>query len=900
MSDHRLLLVEDNPADARLVRELLRDCRGVFEVVHAGRLELALELATTQPVDVVLLDLTLPDSSGLETVRRACAAAPDLPIVVMTGIEDEDTALRAVAEGAQDYLVKGEIDPPLLQRSLAYAIERKAFARQLRHHALHDVPTGLPNRRLLLERLEAAALRHERQGTRFAVISISLDNLRAIHTSYGLALGDRWTSTVVERLLGLLQRGDTLARVGPEHLIALVEVDDPADALRLAVRIQQEVQRRERVDGEELFTTASIGITTSDTRLERPEQHLRDAVAAMSQARAQGGGRHRIFDAPMHHHMVSRLRLDAELRQALERDELEPWYQPLVWLCSGEIAGFESLVRWRHPERGIVSPGEFLPVAEDAGLMPALFERLLPKVLAQTRAWQQGRPSLLMNINLSPRQISEPELLDFLARQLSRYSPAPYSLGVEITENLLVEDDAAAAEVLHRIKAMKVRVLLDDFGVGYSALSCLHRFPIDGIKVDRSFLARVGTGEDGGAEVVRAIVNLAEGLGKSTTAEGIETPAQLRFVRALGCELGQGFWFGRPMPADDATALLRRGGLEAGAPRPPGSRAAHSPARGRVLLVDAPTEPLRHELEAQGYEVIVAPASAPAGANVVDPVDVAASEQPEVVVLSVHEAAGTTREAAGCEAAGRGAAVAERCRQLRDAAEAGTIPVVLRTDWPEDHPDTLAALQAGARDVVGTRAPMPVLCARLDSQIAVARSQARLRRIAMTDELTGVLSRRFLFGALRRTVKSLSRRGPGGLAILLADVDHFRRVNDTEGQKAGDRLLTHIARTIDASSRDTDLVARFAGEEFVVVLPDVDDAGARHVAERIRSDVERQCPSTVSIGAAFLDQVPVALMRDGDELDRTIEALIRDADEAVTDAKRAGRNCVVFRHRRLA
>lgn len=877
-SNHRLLLVEDNPADARLVRELLRDCRGTFHVVHSGRLEEALELAATQPIDVVLLDLTLPDSSGLETVQRACAAIPDLPIVVMTGVEDEDVALRAVSEGAQDYLVKGEIDPPLLQRSLAYAIERKTFARQLRHHALHDAATGLPNRRLLLERLDAAALRHERQGTRFAVLSISLDHLRVINTSYGLSLGDRWTGVLVERLAELLQRGDTLARVGPEHLVALVEVDEPADALRLAVRVQHEVQRREHLDGEELFTTASIGITTSDTHHERPEQHLRDAVAAMGQARAQGGGRHRFFDAPMHHHMVSRLRLDAELRHAIERDELEPWYQPLVWLHSGEIAGFESLVRWRHPERGIVAPGDFLGVAEDAGLMPALFERLLPKVLAQTRKWQQaGRPSLLMNINLSPRQISEPDLLELLAEQLERHAPTPYTLGVEITENLLVEDDAAAAAVLHRMKDLKVRVLLDDFGVGYSALSCLHRFPLDGIKVDRSFLARVGTHEEGGAEIVRAIVNLAEGLGKSTTAEGIETAAQLRFVRALGCELGQGYHFGRPMPADEATELLRRSSDEGRPLLPLSPRAALGHARGRVLLCDEPVEPLRTRLDAAGYEVLVAEPSA-------DLVDLAATEQPDVVLLHAR-----VPDPAACEP----------CRELRGAAETSSIPLVILTEWPEAHPCTLAALEAGARDVVTNEAPMPVLCARLDAQVASARAQARLRRIAMTDELTGVFSRRFLFGALRRTVKSLSRRGPCGIAVLLADVDNFRRVNETEGQRAGDRLLTHIARTIDASSRDTDLVARFGGEEFVVVLPGVDDVGARHVAERIRSDVESCCRSTVSVGGAFLERVPVDLMRDADELDRTIEAMIRDADEAVADAKRAGRNCVVFRHRRL-
>jgi diguanylate cyclase (GGDEF)-like protein len=716
----RLLLVEDDPADARLVRELLRDCRDAFTVVHAARLAEALELAATQPVDVILLDLTLPDSSGLETVQRACAAVPGLPIVVMTGVEDEEIALRAVAEGVQDYLVKGQIEPALLGRSLAYAIERKAFERQLRHHALHDAPTGLPNRRLLLERLDAASLRQRRQGTPFTVLSISLDNHRAINTSYGLALGDRWLDAMVARLAALLQRGDTLARVGPEHFVALVETGEPAAVLGLAARIQHELQRREHVDGEELFTTASIGITTSDTRHEHPEQHLRDAVAAMSQVRAQGGGRHCIFDAPMHEHMVSRLRLDAELRQALERDELEPYYQPLVWLGSGELAGFESLVRWRHPERGIVAPGEFLGVAEDAGLMPALFERLLPKVLEQTQAWQQdGRPSLLMNINLSPRQLGEPGLLELLAAQLSRFSLAPWSLGVEITENLLVEDDAATAAVLHRIKDMKVRVLLDDFGVGYSALSCLHRFPIDGIKVDRSFLARMGTREEGGAEIVRAIVDLAGGLGKSTTAEGIETPEQLRFVRALGCELGQGYYFGRPVPADEASAMLERGGTDGPSPLPPAPRAAQSHARGRVLLV-GPEDPrgMRPRLEAQGYEVLIALGGPnPVEAGLEPVLAMVAQQQPEVVVVPLGEP--------GVDGAGL-------CGQLRAAAETAAIPVLLLTAGPEDHPLTLAALASGGRDVVSWDAPTPLLCARLDSQIAITRAQARLRRIAMT------------------------------------------------------------------------------------------------------------------------------------------------------------------------
>ncbi|MCX4242110.1 EAL domain-containing protein [Paraliomyxa miuraensis] len=727
MSILRLLLVEDDPADARLVHELLRECQRDFEVVHAGRLETALELAGTEALDAVLLDLTLPDSSGMDTVRRACTAMPGLPIVVLTSEAEDEAASGVIGEGAQDCLFKGALEPSLLQRSLVCAVERKAFERQLRPDALHDAAAALPSRQVLHERLE----------------------------------------------------------------------------------------------------------------------------------------------------------LDHELRGAIERDELEPFYQPLVWLHTGEIAGFESLVRWRHPTRGLVPPGDFIAVAEEAGLMPSLFRRLLPKVLEQTRTWQRdGHPALLMNINLSPCQIADSDLLEVLAEQLPDSGLAPGSLGVEITENLLIEDDDAARAVLHRIRAMKIRVLLDDFGVGYSALSCLHRFPIDGIKVDRSFLARLGHGpQEGGAEIVRAIVNLAAGLGKSTTAEGIETAEQLRFVRALGCELGQGYLFGRPMPAPAATAMLHRGHPDGVSPvvavTRPHSSPDHSHTRGRVLLVD-PQEARRRlqrlRLEEQGYQVLLAATEA-------ECLSLAAEQEPEVVVLALGMP---------------DLPAARICETLRSSTDTAEIPVLLATAGPEDHPAVVEALEAGGRDVVGWETSTMLLCARLDSQITCARAQARLSRVTMTDELTGVLSRRFLFGALRRTVKSVSRQGVTGIGLLLADVDGFRRVNDVEGHQAGDRMLARIARAIDGSSRDSDLVARFGGAEFVVVLPDVDEEGALQVAERIRSNVEERCSTTVSIGGAFVDRIPVAQMRDGEKLDALIEGMIRDADESLARAKARGRNCVVM------
>ncbi len=875
-------MAEDNPADARLVKELLREVwGGEFELLAFTRLEEALQVATTQNVQVMLLDLTLPDSSGLETLQRAAASAPGLPIVVMTGLGDEEIARRAVAEGAQDFLVKGEIDPMLLERSLVYAIERKTFERQLQHHTLHDGTTGLPNRRLLLERIEQAMVRHQRHQVAFAVLSISLDRYRSITNSYGHVVTDEWIVSLAQRLNAILRPGDTLARIGPEHFVALVEVEQVPAILGFVQRVHGELQRPESFRGEELFTTGSIGITTSENTNERADQHLRDAVIAMGQARSLGGDRHQVFDTPMHQRIVARVQLEKDLRLAIERDEIVPFFQPLIWLNTGEVAGFEALARWKHPKRGIVPPGEFIGIAEESGLMPAIFERLLPKVLAQTEFWQRERnPSLLMNINVSPAQIGKPGLLELLERELAKVRLPAYSLGMEITENLLIEDDDVAVWVLGKIKEMKLRVLLDDFGVGYSALSCLHRFPIDGIKIDRSFLARLGDKEDSSAEIVRALAHLANGLGMSTTAEGIETPEQLRFVRALGCDLGQGYHFGKPQPAPEAGILLEQGAPQWVNPSVSGTFTVDGKSRGRVMVVSdnrANRSFMSAQLEDEGYDVYLAESGPECLEHTLEVL-------PEVIALDL--------EMSSMDAI-------EICRQIKGSPERKSVPVIFVTGRREGDPITVEALGAGGNDVVSRDTAVPVLCARLDSQISISRAHSRLHRIAMTDEVTGVFSRRFLFGALRRTIKSLSRNGPGGIAILLADVDHFKAVNAQKGHIAGDRLLSQVARAIDGSSRDTDLVARFGGQAFVVLLPDVDKPGALHVAERIRKTVEMRCPNTVSIGGAYLQSVPIDSMREGHQLDAVIETLIRQADGAMQEAKHAGRNQVVFREQTM-
>ena len=1003
----RVLLVEDSPEDVRIVRRLLTDPHARYEIAHWTRLEEALEAAAREPFDVMLLDLSLPDASGMETLERAREAVPRLPIVVMTGLGDETVELQAMEQGAQDYLVKGEIDAALLQRSLHYAIgrtrtqlalaeseERYALAlqgandglwdwqlkqnyvhfsprwksmlaygaddvgdapdewfdrihvddvngvrsaledhlagrteafeseyrmrcrdgsyrwmlarglavrgedgqatrvagsqtditrskqveRQLQHGVFHDAPTGLPNRALVVERLERAMLRQKQEGRRFAVLAVQLDHYGSIITSHGAATCDEFIGSVARRLAQCLQPEDTLARVERDQFCLLVEgLRDTADAVRLAERIQRELQRPERFSNEELFTTVSVGITTSDAPNERPEEHLRDAAVAMHRAQELGGGRHQVFDVPMHQDVVARLQLEAELRHGIVEDEFRIYYQPIVWLESGEVAGFEALLRWQHPTRGLLAPGAFLAVAEGAGLMSAICDFILPGALDQASEWHQALPGVrpvFVNINLSPGEFALPHLLARIDAALECHPVPPFTLGIEMMESMVIKDDESVLALLNEMKARKLRLLLDDFGTGYSSLDRLHRFPIDTLKIDKSFLAQL-RGRTGSAEIVRAIVTLAQSLGMGVTAEGIETPDQLSFVKGLGCELGQGFYFAQALPAEEATKAIGRGfstGLSRPSLRPPGSVRK---SRGRVLLVDADAasrKMMREVLNEQEFEVVLASTGPQC-------LELAAQAHPEVILLDLRMP---------------GMDGIETCRRLKQSAETTNIPVLFATNVGDGDPLTLEALSAGGSDFVSKGESSAVLSARLASQIEISRAQAKLHRLAMTDELTGVFSRRFLFDSLRRAVKATSRVGETGIVCLLVDVDHFRQVNDTRGHMEGDRVLAKIAQTIDGHTRDTDVVARFGGEEFIVLLSGTDLRGASVVAEKIRSAVALGCGASISVGGAWLESAPVEILKSKGEVDKLIDRLLQQADMAMADAKQLGRNRVVL------
>ncbi|HWS54554.1 MAG TPA: EAL domain-containing protein, partial [Pyrinomonadaceae bacterium] len=438
--------------------------------------------------------------------------------------------------------------------------ERKVSEERLLHNAFHDALTGLPNRALFIDHVKLTIARAKRrEGHLFAVLFLDLDRFKIINDSLGHLIGDELLVGIARRLETCLREGDTVARVGGDEFIILLEdIEDESEAVSVAERVQKELSAPFHLDGHEVFTTVSIGIAPSTTGYDDPEDILRDADTAMYRAKSLGKARHEVFDKAMHAFAVNLLQLETDLRKALERRELFVLYQPIVALDDFRLCGFEALVRWQHPERGLISPMDFIPVAEDTGQIIAIGEWMLFESCRQMRRWQKLFPSeapLFVSVNLSGKQFAQPNLIETVAAALERTKLSPRSLKLEITESVVMENIEQAAGMLRQLRELGVQLAIDDFGTGYSSLSYLHRFPIDTLKIDRSFVTRmVDNGEN--IEIVRTIVMLAQILGMDVVAEGVETKEQLALLRKLGCENGQGYYFSRPSTAVDAEKII--------------------------------------------------------------------------------------------------------------------------------------------------------------------------------------------------------------------------------------------------------------------------------------------------------------------------------------------------------
>jgi diguanylate cyclase (GGDEF)-like protein len=445
-----------------------------------------------------------------------------------------------------------------------------AKTQEAMHQAFHDSLTGLASRGLFLDRLNHALARAAREGTRLAVLFVDLDRFKNVNDSLGHSAGDLLLVGVAERLRSCLADDDTAARLGgDEFAVVLEDVADDEQAIWVARRIIDRLRAPFLLGGHEAFVDASVGIAFNEDEDEDGQTLIRNADLAMYQAKKNGRGHHEIFQPALRARFVRNLELEGSLRHAVDQGDFVLHYQPIVELASGRFIGAEALVRWLHPEQGLIGPPEFIPLAEDTGLILPIDRWVLGEACRQIGEWNArrgaGRP-LTVSVNLSARQLQRTDLPEFVAATLARTGLDPGCLVIEITESLLLQDTAATMDRLRRLKALRVRVAIDDFGTGYSSLAYLRQFPVDIIKIDKSFVCGAGDGPDASV-LARAIVQLGRTLRLSTIAEGIETAAQLAELSGAGCEFGQGFYFAEPVPAEELMTLLA---ISDGASVPPG------------------------------------------------------------------------------------------------------------------------------------------------------------------------------------------------------------------------------------------------------------------------------------------------------------------------------------------
>jgi diguanylate cyclase (GGDEF)-like protein/PAS domain S-box-containing protein len=441
--------------------------------------------------------------------------------------------------------------------------DRKRAEERLLHEAFHDGLTGLPNRALFMDHLKLSVERGKRRDDRlFAVLFLDLDRFKVINDSLGHMVGDQLLVGIARRLEICLRPGDTVARLGGDEFTVLLEdLMSVTEAIEVADRLQKALALPFNLNGHEVFTTVSIGIALSSTGYDRPEEVLRDADTAMYRAKMLGKARHEVFDKTMHARAMHLLQMESDLRRAIERKEFVLHYQPIVALETGTIRGFEALIRWQHPERGFVSPGEFIPIAEETGLIIPIGQWVLEEACRQIHEWQEQFPQyppLQISVNLSGKQFNTSNLIDQVRRVLSETNVEPHSLKLEITESMVMENFETAIEMLNQLRTLGLELSIDDFGTGYSSLSYLHRFPISTLKIDRSFVSRMSDNNEN-AEIVRTIMMLARSLKMDVVAEGVETTDQLTQLAMLECEYGQGYYFSKPLDVAGAARLLADG-----------------------------------------------------------------------------------------------------------------------------------------------------------------------------------------------------------------------------------------------------------------------------------------------------------------------------------------------------
>ncbi|MEC4805865.1 MAG: EAL domain-containing protein [Jaaginema sp. PMC 1079.18] len=591
MSKGDILVVDDLPNNLRFVSTILTE-RG-YKVRSAINGKMALTVAQAACPDLILLDIKMPEMDGYEVCEclKANPKTRDIPIIFLSALDEAVDKVKAFGVGGVDYISKpfyveeiiaritnqldlqtakaeiqnlnSQLEQRVRQRTAQLEREiaqRQQAQEQLLHLALHDALTDLPNRTWFMKRLTQTLQRSRQQKNgQYAVLFLDCDRFKMVNDSLGHLAGDQLLIAVARRLESCLHPVDTLSRFGGDEFALLVEgITQVEAAIAVAQNIQQEMAAPFHIEQHQVFINASIGIVFGSEEYEQPEHLLRDADTAMYRAKALGKGNYQVFTRDMYYRAFQNLQLETDLRIALEKKELRAYYQPIISLETGKICEFETLVRWLHPQRGWISPNEFIPFAEETGLILEIDRLMLRQACHQLQEWRSlytEMRSLRISVNFSARHFSQSENLNFIDRVLAETQLKGTDLHLEVTESTLMDNALLATQTIQELKKRHIAISIDDFGTGYSSLSYLHHLAAQVLKIDQSFIMRLNEAPENKA-IVNAIVSLAHSLNMAVVAEGIETPQQMAYLRSLGCEYGQGFAISRPLDPEAATHLF--------------------------------------------------------------------------------------------------------------------------------------------------------------------------------------------------------------------------------------------------------------------------------------------------------------------------------------------------------
>ena len=550
-----VVLADDDPSIRLMVRHVLES--EDFDIVEASDGLEALKAVEKHHPALILLDAVMPGIDGFTTCQQIKDKGyTDIPVMMITGLDDDASVERAYEVGAIDFITK-PIKWAVLKHRVKSVVAKVIAERKVKLLAYRDTLTGLPNRLLFADRLEQAVVRSERTRTSMALMLIDIDDFKLVNDSFGHDAGDKLIKAVGDLISKSLRRADTIARLGGDEFAVIIEgIDGPDDAISIADNLTTILEHNVRLDDQETYTSASIGIAVYPGDGKDARTLLKNSDTAMYRAKESGRHCFQFYKPEMSVSAMERLDLENSLKAAFENDEFLIHYQPVIDIHKNEVVGVEALLRWQHPEKGMIQPNDFVSVVEDCGLIVALGEWMINSVCKQVKLWHDaGLEKQNVSINLSPRQFKEQDLVTLFTQALAENGIDGSSLSVEVTERTLIDNVGEVEKTLKKLREMGVRILLDDFGTGYASLAYLKEFPVDVVKIDHAFIAGIPDNQDDSA-IVDAIAGLTRGLKLALHAEGVENERQLNVLKGLGCQFAQGYYWSKPLPGNEYEQFL--------------------------------------------------------------------------------------------------------------------------------------------------------------------------------------------------------------------------------------------------------------------------------------------------------------------------------------------------------